>query len=76
MKDKFLKFLFHNPLGTALKVGLGAGLVFIVDNVGSFNLDPATTVIVIAVVNVIINAINPHDPRYNNTVATSTEEQH
>jgi len=76
MKDKFLKFLFHNPLGSAVKVGLGAGLVFVVDNIGSFNLKPAESVIVIAVVNILINALNPHDPRYNSTVAVNNEEQH
>lgn len=74
MKDKFLKLLVHNPLGTAIKVGVGAALVYVLDNIGSFNLSPQAAVAVIALVNILINALNPHDPRYNNTVANNKEQ--
>jgi hypothetical protein len=64
MKEKVLKFLAKNPLGTAAKVGIGAALVYVVDNIGSFNFNPAVAALVIAGVNMAINALNPHDPRY------------
>lgn len=64
MKEKVLKFLAKNPLESAIKVGIGAGLVYIVDNISSFNLDPTISIVVIALVTTAINALNPHDPRY------------
>jgi hypothetical protein len=64
MKDKVLKFLAKNPLGTAAKVGIGAALVYVVDNIGSFNFNPAVAALVIAGVNMAINWLNPHDARY------------
>lgn len=64
MKEKVLKFLAKSPLESAIKVGIGAGLVYIVDNISSFNLDPTISIIVIALVTTAINALNPHDSRY------------
>jgi len=64
MKEKVLNFLAKHPLGTAIKVGLGSALVYVVDNISSFNLAPAASAIVITLVTIAINAINPHDSRY------------
>jgi hypothetical protein len=64
MRDKFLKFLAKSPFGTATKVGIGAALAYVVDNIASFNLDPAISVAIIALVTMAINWLNPHDSRY------------
>jgi len=68
MKEKVLKFLAKNPLGTAVKVGVGAGLAYVVENISSFNLAPAVSVAIIALVTMSINWLNPHDPRYGKGV--------
>lgn len=64
MRDKFLKFLAKSPFGTAAKVGVGAALAYIVDNISSFNLNPSIAVAIIALTTMAINWLNPHDPRY------------
>ena len=69
MKNKVLHFIAKSPLGSALKVGVGAGLVYVLNNISDFNLAPATSVAVIASVNVAINWLNPKDSRYGRTVA-------
>ena len=61
---KFLKWVATSPLATAVKVGLGAGLSWLIGNIGEFNLSPAVTALIIAVVTVAINALNPQDNRY------------
>jgi len=68
MKEKVLKFLAKNPLGTAAKIGIGAALAYVLDNISSFNFNPAVAALVIAGVNMAINALNPHDPRYGKSV--------
>jgi len=61
---KFKVWLAHSPLASAVKIGVGAALVYLIDNVGSFNLGPAWTAVVISVVTVLINFINSEDKRY------------
>lgn len=69
MINKVLHFIAKSPIGSAFKVGIGSGLVFILDNISSFNLPPLLSATVIAGVNVAINWLNPKDPRYGRTVA-------
>ena len=64
MKTKILNFLAKSPVGTAIKIGLGAALAYIIDNIASFNLTPAVAAGVIAGVTMAINALNPNDSRY------------
>lgn len=64
--NKFFKFLATNPVGTALKVGAGAALVWLIDNAGSLNLPPVVQVAIVAAAPVLINYINPADGRYGN----------
>ena len=63
-QNKVLKWLATSPFATAVKVGLGAALTWILDNVGAFNFTPATSAIIIAVTTILINALNPADNRY------------
>lgn len=68
---KFKVWLAHSPLASALKIGLGAALVYIIDNAATFNLGPAWTAVVISVVTVLINFINSEDKRYGVTHVSS-----
>jgi len=60
----FKIWLAQSPLATAFKIGVGAGLAWLLDNIGSLNLSPAFTPLVITVVTIAINALNTEDPRY------------
>ena len=68
---KFKVWLAHSPIASALKIGVGAALVYIIDNVASFNLGPAWTAVVISVVTVLINFVNSEDKRYGVTNVSS-----
>jgi len=60
----FKLWLAQSPLATAFKIGVGAGLAWLLDNVGSLNLSPAFTTVVIMAVTIAINALNTEDQRY------------
>ena len=60
----FLTFLGNSPLGSALKVGLGAVLAYVIDNIGTFDLPPVVSVFIVAFTPAIINWLNPEDVRY------------
>jgi len=64
---KFKVWLAHSPIASALKIGVGAALVYLIDNAASFNLGPAWTAVVISIVTVLINFINSEDKRYGVT---------
>lgn len=64
--EQFGVWLATSPLGGAFKAASGAVLVWLVDNVGSFDLHPALQVAIVAALPVLINALNPADPRYGN----------
>lgn len=72
MKKKFLKWLATSPFATALKVGAGAGLVWLLDNISGFNLGPVFTPLIIAAVTILINTVNPQDKRYGVTNGVSS----
>jgi len=63
-RNKVLSWLANNPLATAVKIGAGAALSWILENIASFNFTPATSALVIAATTVAINALNPADKRY------------
>lgn len=62
--QKFLQWLAKSPTASALKVILAGGLAAAIDYVDSFHLPPTVALLVVAVVPVIIDALNPHDPRF------------
>lgn len=62
--EKVLSWFALSPLSTAARVGIGAALVFVLDNVASFNLDPAVQVLVVAVVSTALRWANPKDGAY------------
>lgn len=64
MLNQFWCWLAHSPLGSAFKAASGAILVYILNNIDQYALDPIVQVGIIAALPVIINAINPEDERY------------
>lgn len=62
--NSFLVWLADSPFGGAFKAASGAVLVWVLDNVQSFNLPPIAQVAIVAGLPVLINALNPMDPRY------------
>lgn len=62
--EKFGIWLADSPLGGMFKTALGASLVYILDNLASFNLDPIFIVAVGAALPIAINYVNGMDMRY------------
>lgn len=60
----FAKWLATNPIGGFAKVATGAMLVWIVDNLSTFQIPEIVQVGLIAGLPIIINWLNPADLRY------------
>lgn len=59
-----LSWFATSPLATAARVGIGASLTFIIENIGGFNLDPIVQVALIAAVSTALRWLNPADGVY------------
>jgi membrane carboxypeptidase/penicillin-binding protein PbpC len=64
MQQQIGVWLATSPVGGAIKAASGAVLVWLLDNVASFNLPAISQVAIVAALPVLINAVNPEDPRY------------
>ena len=62
--EKFGIWLADSPLGGMFKTALGASLVYVLDNLASFNLNPIFIVAVGAALPIAINYVNGMDMRY------------
>jgi len=62
--EKFGIWLADSPLGGMFKTALSASLVYVLDNLASFNLDPIFIVAVGAALPIAINYVNGMDMRY------------
>lgn len=72
MTDKIFSWFATSPLATAARIGIGAALTYIIDNIGGFNLPPATQVMIVAAVSTALRYFNPKDGVYG-TNATEVE---
>lgn len=61
---KFLEWLGNTALGTATKIGIAASLVYMIDNVGLFEMPLVLQVAFVGFIPSVINWLNPADPRY------------
>jgi len=61
---KFLLWLAHSPTAEAVKIGVGAAAAWLLNNVTSLNLAAEYQALVVAVVTILIDALNPHDSRF------------
>jgi hypothetical protein len=64
--SKFGIWLADSPLGGMFKAASGAILVWCLDNITSFNLNPVVQVAIVASLPIAINYLNAMDPRYGN----------
>lgn len=64
MTDKLFSWFATSPLSTAARIGVGAALAFIIDNIGGFNLTPPQQVLVVAAVSSAMRWFNPADGVY------------
>jgi hypothetical protein len=62
--EQFGVWLATSPIAGALKAASGAVLVWVLDNIASFGLPAVVQVAIVAGLPVLINSINPQDPRY------------
>ena len=60
----WLTWLANSPIGTALKVGLAAAFLWVIENVANTSLPGYAQVSLIAGLPVLINWLNPADSRY------------
>jgi hypothetical protein len=60
----FLKWLSTSPIAAILKVAIGGLLATAFDAIDSFHLPASVALGITAVIPVIIDALNPHDPRF------------
>lgn len=67
MWDKLTSWFALSPLATAARVGIGAALVFVLDHVGDFHLDPVWQAVVVAGVSTALRWANPKDGAYGTT---------
>lgn len=64
MLEKIQVFLAESPIGGAIKAASGAVLIWVLDNVASFDLPAVVQVAIVAGLPVLINYLNPSDSRY------------
>lgn len=60
----FNKWLAKSPIASALKIAAAAALVWALENMADFQLEPIVQVALTAALPVIINWLNPEDGRY------------
>jgi hypothetical protein len=57
-------WLATNPMGGFVKVAIGAMLVWVIDNLSTLQIPEIAQVGLIAGLPILINWLNPDDPRY------------
>lgn len=57
-------WLAKNPIGGFVKVAIGAMLVWVIDNLSTLQIPEIAQVGLIAGLPILINWLNPGDPRY------------
>lgn len=62
--ESFQVWFAKSPLGTALRVGIGAAAAWALDNIAAFDLSPVVSAVVIAAVSALLRALNPKDSAY------------
>lgn len=64
LEESFLTWLATTRTGSIFKVGLGAVLAYVAESVSDWSLPPVVAGVIIVLVPVIINELNPADSRY------------
>jgi len=63
-EDKFFDWMASTRTGSMFKIALGALLAYVAEAVTDWNLPPVVAAVILVVVPVAINELNPRDGRY------------
>jgi len=72
--NKFLKWLGTSPTAAVLKIALGGLLVIVFDSIDSYNLPAGVALAITALIPVIVDALNPQDPRFGRGKSPSLKD--
>ena len=70
----FLKWLALSPTASLLKIALASTLALGLDAIDSFHLPAALMLVITIVVPVVIDALNPQDPRFGKGKAPTLKD--
>jgi len=63
-EDKFFDWMASTRTGSMFKIALGALLAYVAEAVTDWNLPPVVAAVILVIVPVAINELNPRDGRY------------
>lgn len=63
-EDKFFDWMATTRTGSMFKIALGALLAYVAEAVTQWNLPPVVAAVILVIVPVAINELNPRDGRY------------
>lgn len=63
-EDKFFEWMATTRTGSMFKIALGAVLAYVAEAVTDWNLPPVVAAVILVIVPVAINELNPKDGRY------------
>lgn len=63
-EEKFFEWMAHTRSGSMFKIGLGVVLAYVAEAVTDWNLPPVVVGLILVLVPVAINELNPRDERY------------
>lgn len=66
-EDRFFEWMAHTRTGSMFKIALGAVLAYVAEAVTDWNLPPVAAAVILVIVPVAINELNPKDGRYGIT---------
>lgn len=64
LEDGFFEWMATTRTGSMFKIALGAVLAYVAEAVTDWNLPPVVAAVILVVVPVAINELNPRDGRY------------
>ncbi len=64
VEDSFLSWLAGTRTGSMFKIGVGAVLAYVLETYTQWDLPPILAMLVVVMVPVVINELNPSDGRY------------
>lgn len=67
IEEKFLQWMASTRTGSMFKIAIGTSLAYVAEVVTDWDVPVIVSLVIIALIPVIINEINPKDPRYGRT---------
>ena len=64
LEDRFFEWMASTRTGSMFKIALGAVLAYVADAATGWNLPPVVLAVILVLVPVAINELNPRDSRY------------